>query len=90
MENKAIWDAKEKLAENGFFGNLPEEEDDFLDESFGADIIPISQKKKKSRKKGQKRLCRKCKKPIDNANYFFCSVCHHTLDDVESHYAYHF
>ncbi|MDB4444023.1 hypothetical protein N9174_01640 [bacterium] len=88
MENKEIWGVEEKLAENGFLSNLPEEDGDFLDESFGEDIIPIPQKKKKSRQKDQGRLCRKCRKPIDNANYFFCSVCHHTLDDVESHYAY--
>ena len=90
MENKEIWGVEEKMVENGFLSNLPEEDSEPLDELYLDDIAPIPQKKKKSRKKGQERVCRKCSKPIDNANYFFCSVCHHLLDDVESHYAYHF
>jgi len=90
MENKEIWGVEEKMVENGFFNNPPEEDREPLDELYLEDIAPIHQKNKKSRQKDQKRLCRKCSKPIDNANYFFCSVCHHLLDDVESHYAYHF
>lgn len=91
MENKGIWRLEEELNETEFLNTLPEEADDFQEELFqDDDVIPISTKKKKSGKNAQKRLCRKCRKPIDNANYFFCSVCHHALDDVETHYVYHF
>lgn len=90
MDNKELWPHEEKLTENGFFGNFNEQASDPLDESFSEEIAPIPQTKKKSRGKVQKRQCRKCGKPIDNANYFFCSICHHTMEDTESHYAYHF
>ena len=90
MGSNEIWGLAEDLAEDEFFTNLPEQADDFLDEVDEEIIAPVPRKKKKGRKKGNERLCRKCNKPIDNANYFFCSMCHHTVEDTESQYVFHF
>ena len=90
MGSNDIWGLAQDLADDEFFSNLPEQADDFEDEISEETIAPVPRKRKKSRKKGHERLCRKCNKPIDNANYFFCSMCHHTVEDTESQYVFHF
>jgi hypothetical protein len=36
---------------------------------------------RKIAKKQAKRICRKCGNPIDNGNWFYCSICHSQLSE---------